>query len=56
MNSANCPECSASITLASNTAEGAALACPECAAEHSLLSLDPLELVAAPEVVEDSGE
>jgi alpha-aminoadipate/glutamate carrier protein LysW len=53
---ATCPECEAAITLADDAVEGEIIVCPDCAAELELISLDPPELLLAPEVGEDWGE
>jgi len=53
---ANCPECDATISLASDVVEGEIIVCPDCAAELEVTSVDPAELALAPEVGEDWGE
>jgi len=53
---ATCPECDATITLATDVVEGEIIICPDCAAELELTSVDPVELALAPEVGEDWGE
>lgn len=55
MNAA-CPECEATINLASDVVEGEIVICPDCAAELEVVSVNPPELALAPEVGEDWGE
>jgi alpha-aminoadipate carrier protein LysW len=50
-----CPECAATITLASPE-RGEIVECPECGAELEVTSTEPLTLALAPEEEEDWGE
>jgi alpha-aminoadipate carrier protein LysW len=50
---ANCPECSAEITLGASTVAGEIVVCPDCGAELEVTSVDPVELALAPEEAED---
>ena len=56
MNTVSCPECSANITLESNTIVGEILVCPDCGVELEVKSLDPVTLDLAPMTQEDWGE
>jgi alpha-aminoadipate/glutamate carrier protein LysW len=56
MNTANCPECDAQVTIPANAMENELIACPDCGAELEIISLSPLQLDLAPETEEDWGE
>jgi alpha-aminoadipate carrier protein LysW len=51
-----CPECAAELDLDANVEESEIIVCPDCGVELEVLSLDPVELIMAPEVEEDWGE
>jgi alpha-aminoadipate carrier protein LysW len=53
---AECVECGASLSIASDAMQGEILPCPECGAELEIVSLDPLTLDLAPTEMEDWGE
>jgi len=53
---ATCPECGGDVTLAADVLDGEIVPCPDCGADLEVRSVDPLELVLAPEVEEDWGE
>ncbi len=53
---AACPECNASISMASNTVMGEILSCPDCGTELEVTGLAPLQLAPAPHEEEDWGE
>ncbi len=50
-----CPECAYEIEL-EDPLKGEIVQCPDCGAELEVMSLDPLELLLAPEEEEDWGE
>lgn len=56
MNTANCPECDANLTVPPGAMQNELIACPDCGAELEIISLDPLILDLAPAVEEDWGE
>lgn len=51
-----CPECDADVRVPADAMANELIACPDCGAELEIVSLNPLELVLAPEVEEDWGE
>ena len=51
-----CPVCGADITLFEDTVEGELIVCPECGVELEVLSLEPPEVIEAPQEEEDWGE
>jgi alpha-aminoadipate/glutamate carrier protein LysW len=51
-----CPKCDANLNLSDDVEVGEIITCDECSAELEVKSLDPIELVDAPEVEEDWGE
>ncbi|PJF44055.1 MAG: lysine biosynthesis protein LysW [Phototrophicales bacterium] len=51
-----CLECGATLNLASDLMLGEILACPDCAVELEVVSLDPIQVDLAPMEVEDWGE
>ena len=51
-----CPECEADLMLPNGVMENELITCPECGAELEVISLNPVELVLAPDVEEDWGE
>ena len=55
-NQAECPVCSAQITLADDAVEGELITCPECGTELEIISLDPPAVAEAPQEEEDWGE
>lgn len=56
MNTHECPECAGAVALTDNPLAGEIVECPECGAELEVASLEPVQLVLAPEVEEDWGE
>jgi alpha-aminoadipate carrier protein LysW len=55
-NTAACPICEADIRLPDDVMENELISCPDCGSELEVLSLDPVQLVEAPETEEDWGE
>jgi alpha-aminoadipate carrier protein LysW len=55
-NTAVCPICEADIRLPDDVMENELISCPDCGSELEVLSLDPVQLVEAPETEEDWGE
>lgn len=53
---AQCPECDATLNLATDVLEGEIVPCPDCGADLEVVSVDPPVLALAPEVEEDWGE
>ncbi|TVR23360.1 MAG: lysine biosynthesis protein LysW [Anaerolineaceae bacterium] len=53
---ANCPECDATLNIPADAMQNELIACADCGAELEIISLDPIELDLAPEVEEDWGE
>ncbi|CAM5507824.1 lysine biosynthesis protein LysW [Streptomyces spiroverticillatus] len=51
-----CLECDAVIPWESDTRVGEIVECPECRIELEVESVDPPQLIVAPEVEEDWGE
>jgi len=51
-----CIECDHTMALKSDTKVSEIVICTDCEAELEVLSLDPLELIMAPEIEEDWGE
>ncbi len=51
-----CPECDATITLATDVLDGEIVHCPDCGADLEVVSVNPVVLALAPEVEEDWGE
>jgi alpha-aminoadipate carrier protein LysW len=51
-----CTECEAEITLDSSTEVGEIIQCPDCGMDLEVTSVDPPEVVPAPEEEEDWGE
>ena len=56
MNTVNCPECDAEITLEANTEVGEILVCPDCGVDLEVKSLTPAVVELAPMEQEDWGE
>jgi len=56
MNTVNCPECVAEITLETSVEEGEIIVCPDCGVELEVTSLDPAAVEMAPMEQEDWGE
>ena len=56
MNTVNCPECDAEITLEANTEVGEILVCPDCGVDLEVKSLNPAVVELAPMEQEDRGE
>ena len=52
---AECPECAAALP-ADGVIKGEILRCPECGSDLEVTSLEPVELVLAPQEEEDWGE
>lgn len=53
---APCPVCDAAVRIAADAMQNELISCQDCGAELEILSLEPLELAAAPETEEDWGE
>ena len=53
---AQCPECGAEVSLATDVERGEIVPCRDCGAELEVVERDPLELRLAPEEEEDWGE
>lgn len=53
---ATCPICDADVRLPADVMENELIACQDCGSELEVLSLDPVQLVEAPETEEDWGE
>jgi alpha-aminoadipate carrier protein LysW len=51
-----CPECEASVSLASDTMLSEIVVCPDCGVDLEVVSLDPPALALAPMEAEDWGE
>ena len=51
-----CPVCGAEIILFEDAVEGELIVCPECGVELEVISLNPPEVVEAPQEEEDWGE
>lgn len=56
MNTAECPECGATIEFKSAPVPHELVRCPDCAAELEVVTIEPLELALAPTEEEDWGE
>jgi alpha-aminoadipate/glutamate carrier protein LysW len=56
MNTAECPECAATITFNEKPVLHELARCPECATELEIVKLDPMTLEPAPTEQEDWGE
>jgi alpha-aminoadipate/glutamate carrier protein LysW len=53
---AQCPECGAEVSLATDVERGEIVPCRDCGAELEVVERDPIELRLAPEEEEDWGE
>ena len=53
---AECPECSAEVTLEADARVSEIVECVECRSELEIESTEPPTLILAPEVEEDWGE
>jgi alpha-aminoadipate carrier protein LysW len=53
---ATCPVCEADVRLPADVMENELVTCQDCGSELEVLSLDPVQLVEAPETEEDWGE
>ncbi len=51
-----CPVCGGDINLADDVVTGELLECDDCGSELEVTSLEPVELVEAPEAEEDWGQ
>ncbi|GHA98071.1 lysine biosynthesis protein LysW [Streptomyces termitum] len=51
-----CPECDAEISLGQDIRVSEIVECPECRLELEIASVEPPQLILAPEVEEDWGE
>lgn len=51
-----CPECESPVALGEAPKVSEILECGGCAAELEVLTVDPVQVVLAPEVEEDWGE
>ena len=56
MSQPNCIECNAPLVLPDDPMAGEILVCGDCGVELELLSLEPIQVGAAPEIEEDWGE
>jgi alpha-aminoadipate carrier protein LysW len=56
MNTVECPECSAEISLEASVESGEIIVCPECGVDLEVISLAPLAVELAPMEEEDWGE
>ncbi len=56
MNTAECPECGATITFKTAPLLQELVRCADCGAELEVTTLDPTELALAPTEEEDWGE
>jgi alpha-aminoadipate carrier protein LysW len=56
MNSANCTECDAAITLSAGTEVGEIIVCPDCGVDLEVTGLNPAQVNLAPMEQEDWGE
>lgn len=56
MNTVECVECGANLTLPNNVMQGEILPCNDCGAELEVISLNPLTVDLAPMEMEDWGE
>ncbi|WP_408655863.1 lysine biosynthesis protein LysW [Jatrophihabitans sp.] len=52
----SCPECAASVTFAEPPRLSEVVECGDCHSELEVMTLEPVNLVLAPEVEEDWGE
>ncbi len=53
---ATCPVCEADVRLPADVMENELVTCQDCGSELEVLSLDPVQLIEAPETEEDWGE
>jgi len=53
---AECPRCETELNVPSDSVLSEILVCAECQSELELISIDPVEVVLAPEIEEDWGE
>lgn len=53
---APCPECDATVAIASDVEEGEIVSCPDCGVDLEVLGRAPFELGVAPPEEEDWGE
>lgn len=51
-----CPECTADVSFADQPRLSEVVECGDCHSELEVMTLDPLNLVMAPQVEEDWGE
>ena len=56
MNSVNCPECEAEITLEITSEIGEILVCPDCGVDLEVITVEPAAVALAPMEQEDWGE
>lgn len=56
MNSVNCPECDADLSLDAGTEVGEILVCPDCGVDLEVTGVDPAAVELAPMEEEDWGE
>jgi alpha-aminoadipate/glutamate carrier protein LysW len=52
----SCPECAADVTFAQPPRLSEVVECRDCHSELEVMTLEPINLVLAPEVEEDWGE
>lgn len=53
---AACPRCETELTVPADSVVSEIIVCDECQSELELISVDPVEVVLAPEIEEDWGE
>lgn len=56
MNTVNCPECEAEISLSESVEEGEIIVCPDCGVDLEVTALEPAQVALAPMEEEDWGE
>jgi alpha-aminoadipate/glutamate carrier protein LysW len=56
MNTVECPECSADVSLEASVEAGEIVVCPDCGVDLEVTSLAPLAIELAPMEEEDWGE
>jgi alpha-aminoadipate/glutamate carrier protein LysW len=55
-NTVSCPVCEADVHMPADVMENELISCQDCGTELEIISLNPLEVVLAPETEEDWGE
>ena len=51
-----CLECGSEISASADLMVAEIIACPGCQSEFEVISIDPVQLMLAPEIEEDWGE